>query len=52
LNFVGVAFRKWEGLNVCILKFLPKKKTKVTGGVEICLSVRNAPKGKKLGVRK
>jgi len=29
-----------------------KKRTKVTGGVEICLSVCNTPKGKKLGVRK
>ena len=29
-----------------------KKRSKVTGGVEICPSVCNAPKGKKLGVRK
>jgi len=32
LKIDGVAFRKWEGLNVCITDYLPIKDSIVKGG--------------------
>ena len=35
MKIVGVAFRKWEGLNVCITDYLPLFFLKAAGGTRV-----------------